>query len=437
MPIALQRLSLRFGVVALTFSLVILGLRLVDGSGSGSGSSIAPHISAALPHDATTGQQIEALRADIRADPSDIDLRTQLGLAYLTRVGETANPSFYLDSKRTLDSALRKDPTDFAATSATGKLALSRHDFRAAFRYGERARRVNPTIAGNYGVLTDANVELGRYAAAKRTLQRWVNLRPGLASYARVSYFRELHGDLVGALAAMRLAVEASGSKDFPYVQSLVGKLQFDLGRYGSARRVYQSVLAVDSEYPAALAGLGAVDAAQGSTAAALHRYRAAGRALPTADHPLAIGEIQQAAGHDALAKRAYARAEALIRRELPYGVDVRAELALFEAEHGNRVEALKLARAALPVRPSVTTADALAWALHRAGRPAAALAASQRAMRLGSRDPGFLYRAGKIALAAGREARAERLLRTLLSQSPRFSPLYAPRARAALARLR
>jgi hypothetical protein len=57
--------------------------------------------------------------------------------------------------------------------------------------------------------------------------------------------------------------------------------------------------------------------------------------------------------------------------------------------------------------------------------------------MRLGSRDPEFLYHAGMIARASGDEASAARLLGRLLKQSPRFSALYAPRARAARAGLR
>ncbi len=38
-----------------------------------------------------------------------------------------------------------------------------------------------------------------RYEQAGRALQQMIDLQPNLASYARVSYFRELHGDLAGA----------------------------------------------------------------------------------------------------------------------------------------------------------------------------------------------------------------------------------------------
>ena len=38
-----------------------------------------------------------------------------------------------------------------------------------------------------------------------------IDRRPNLAGYARVSYVRELRGDLPGAVEAMRLAVAAGG----------------------------------------------------------------------------------------------------------------------------------------------------------------------------------------------------------------------------------
>ena len=70
------------------------------------------------------------------------------------------------------------------------------------------------------------------------------------------------------------------------------------------------------------------------------------------------------------------------------------------------------------------------------AGRIDAAARLSAEAMRLGSRDPRFLYHAGLIARADGDLPRARALLGRLLRQSPRFNPLEAPRAERALASL-
>jgi tetratricopeptide (TPR) repeat protein len=435
MTLTLHRLPLKLAAAALAFVSMIALLRAIDDSGApATGGGAAA--STAVPLDATTDEQIAALRARIAEDPGDSTSHVELGQAYLAKVGETADGRFYERAEIAFREALRIAPGDFAATSGLGTLALARHQFGEGLMWGLRAQRINPTIASNYGVLTDARVELGRYGAAARTLQRWVNLEPGLSSYARVSYFRELHGNLPGALAAMKLAVSASGesSGEFSYLQTLVGDLHFDAGSYATAAAAYRSALAVDEGNAAAISGLAGVDAARGRLDRAIAGYREALAALPASDYALSLGEIEELRGNRAAAERAYARAGALIRRERPNGVDVDAELALFEADHGSPVRAVVLAERAWAVRPSVATADAYAWALHRAGRERAAAAFSARAMRLGSRDPLFLYRAGMIARASGDPARARLLLGTLLGQSPRFNPLLAPRARAALA---
>lgn len=117
-------------------------------------------------------------------------------------------------------------------------------------------------------------------------------------------------------------------------------------------------------------------------------------------------------------------------------GVDVDLELALFEADHGDPSVALRLAEQSYETRQTVRTADALAWASHRAGRDRDAIRLSAEALRLGSRDPLLLYHAGMIALATGDEATARRQLTDALAIDPGFSPTSVAEARAALAAL-
>jgi uncharacterized membrane-anchored protein len=83
-----------------------------------------------------------------------------------------------------------------------------------------------------------------------------------------------------------------------------------------------------------------------------------------------------------------------------------------------------------------VRSADALGWAISRAGHPRAGLHWAHRALRLHSRDAMFLYHAGMSAKAAGDRTEARTWLRRALHANPRFSPLYAPRAARALREL-
>src|SRR5205807_7078402 len=94
---------------------------------------------------------------------------------------------------------------------------------------------------------------------------------------------------------------------------------------------------------------------------------------------------------------------------------------------------AVLLARRAWAQAPSVRSADALGWALTRAGHPTEGLVWAHRAVRLGSIDPSFLYHAGIAARGAGQITQARGYLTRSLARNPRFSPLYAPLARRAL----
>jgi tetratricopeptide (TPR) repeat protein len=361
-----------------------------------------------------------------------------LGEAYLQKTRETGDASFYVKADSAFRSALDKEPRDAGALAGMGTLALARHDFRAALDYGRKARAAAPGVVRHYGVVVDALVELGRYGEAERTLQRMVDLKPNLASYARVSYLRELHGDLAGAVEAMGLAVSAGGAapENVAYVQTLLGNLELERGRIAKAESSYRAALASFPQYPAAQAGLARVQAAKGELGDSIRRFRTVVARLPLPEHVVALAETELAAGRKVAARRDLDLVHVEQRLLRSAGVNVDVELALFEANHGSPDRALRLAQRSWRAAPSVRSADALGWALTRAGRPGEGLHWGRRALRLGSRDPYFLYHAGMSAKAAGRDALARRYLARSLAQNPRFSPLYAPRARRALAAL-
>ena len=149
---------------------------------------------------ASTDKLIRTLQDRLRTNPNDWQSYSQLGLAYLQKARETGDPTYYQKTEEALDKALSMQPSDYASISAKGALALARHDFSAALEWGEKARQINPDRTYAYGVIADAQVELGRYDEAIQTLQTMVDLRPDMSSYSRISYIRELHGDTDGAL---------------------------------------------------------------------------------------------------------------------------------------------------------------------------------------------------------------------------------------------
>ena len=154
---------------------------------------------------------------------------------------------------------------------------------------------------------------------------------------------------------------------------------------------------------------------------------------LPLPEHLITLGEAELAAGRRADAAHHFELARDRQRREVANGMNTALERAVFEADHGSARRALTLARTAWSAAPSVRSADALGWALTRAGQPQRGLRFARRALRLGSRDPRFLYHAGISAKLAGRRAAARAYLTRARELNPRFSPLHAPRAARAL----
>src|SRR5205823_8265823 len=211
------------------------------------------------------------------------------------------------------------------------------------------------------------------------------------------------------------------------YVQTLLGNLEFDRGGLRAARAAYGAALQAFPRYVPAAAGLARLDAVEGRTDEAVRRYRDVVARLPLPEYVIALGETELAAGRTAAARRDLALVGAEERLLRANGVNTDVDLALFEANHGRRATAVRLARRAWASTPSVRSADALGWALTRAGHPADGVRWAGRALRLGSRDPLFLYHAGISALAAGARGGARRWLARSLALNPRFSPLYAP----------
>jgi tetratricopeptide (TPR) repeat protein len=393
-----------------------------------------PPVGAAdLRPSADTDTRIAQLQAEVRRGRRDrvVDLAD----AYLQKVRETGDASFYTRADRLLGSALARNPRDVDALVESAALAAGRHDFRGALRLTRRARAAQPDTLAPLPIMVDALVELGRYGAAERALQRLVNLKPNLTAYARVSYFRELTGDLDGAVSAMRRAVSAGGPvpENVAYVQSLLGGLELARGNLGAARHAYAAALAARPSYAPAAAGRARLAAATGDTAGAIARWRRVVARLPLPEYVIALGETELVAGRRAAGRRDLALVHVQERLLAAAGVDTDVELAIYEADHGSRTRGIALARAAWRSAPSIRTADALGWALTRAGRVEAGLRWAHRALRLGSLDPALRYHAGIAALAAGRRADGRRDLRLAIAHGLATQPLHLQRAREAL----
>jgi len=411
-----------------TAAALLLGGVLTDGSAQD--AATVPIASAIT---ATGSALIPQLQQEVRANPTDVAGLGFLGLAYQQRARETGDPTYYTKSDGVLRRALRYSPDDLVATTGLGALALSRHRFRDALALGRRAVALSPSTARGYGVVGDALVELGRYREAFAAFDRMASLKPSLSSYARVSYARELLGDVRGAAAAMRLAIDAAAGQPeaLAWSQTQLGKLFWSQGRARAAEREYRTALAARPGYVYAFDGLALVEAARGRYRDAIAYERRATDTIPLPQFVASLGDLQRLAGNGSAAQRQYALIGAIQRLLRANGVRTDLETALFDVDHAVRLRrALSLARAAQAERPSIDGDDVLAWALARNGRCSEALHYSKRALRLGTRDAVKFFHRGMVERCLGNGVAAKTWFRRALSVNPNFSLLWAPVAK-------
>lgn len=378
----------------------------------------------------STRALVSQLQGAVRTAPDDVHSLDLLGLAYQQRARETGDPAYYTKSEGVLRRALRLAPRDLLATTGLGSLALSRHRFGEALALGRRARVLSPTTARTYGVVGDALVELGRYHEAFAAFDTMARLKPSLASYARVSYARELLGDWRGAVSAMRLALDAAVDQPeaLAWTRVQLGKLYWSRGRLASAERHYRSALAAYPGYVYALDALAQVEAARGRYGRAIALERRAVAAIPLPQFVATLGDLELVTGHKRLARRQYGLIGVIQRLLAANGVETDLEAALFDVDHGIRLSnALAVARLAQRARPSIDGDDVLAWALARTGHCGEALRFSERALRLGTRDAPKEFHRAMIERCLGHDARARVRFRRALDLNPHFSLLWAP----------
>jgi tetratricopeptide (TPR) repeat protein len=389
---------------------------------------------------ASTDAQIQTLQDRLRSNPDDWQSYSQLGLVFLQKARETGDPTYYQKTEEALNKALSSHPDDYASIGASGALALARHQFRSALELGEKARQLNPDRAYAYGVIADAQIELGQYSEAVDTLQAMVDLRPDMSSYSRISYMRELHGDLEGSLDMMQRAVETGvpNAENTAWVRTQLGNLYFNIGDLKQAEIEYQLTIQNRPNYVYAMAGLGRVQAAQGNTRQAIKLLENAVAIMPMPEFVIALGDLYKTAGQQQKADQQYKLVGTIEKLYRANGVDMDMEIALFNADHDqNLTETLALARKAYANRPSIHGADALAWALYKTDDFKEAQKYSQEALKLGTKDALKLFHAAMIALKLGDEAQARSYLKQALTINPHFSILYAADAQRTLETLK
>lgn len=193
------------------------------------------------------------------------DAKSALYLAaiYMQEARVTGDhPYYYNAALDVLDIVIDNPPKEsilqYQALVSKASVMLSQHHFEEALTIGKEAIKIENKDAQVYGILCDANVELGDYEGAVAMADKMISIKPDLRSYARVSYLRELHGDINGAIEAMKLAVSAGvpSHENTAWARTTLANLYLQYGQLENATKELHQCLSERPDYPFALSAL-------------------------------------------------------------------------------------------------------------------------------------------------------------------------------------
>jgi tetratricopeptide (TPR) repeat protein len=381
-----------------------------------------------------TKAAMEGLLAKLRTDPTDQKSRLLLAEAYMQEGRVTGNHPYYdAAAMQLLQEVLKAGPESFEALCCQASLSLTQHHFSQGLALAEQAQAINPNSGYVYGLLTDANVELGHYDQAVKMADKMNQVRPDLTAYARVSYLREIHGDLPGAIQAMDMAVKAGypGLEQTEWSRVALGHLYEVSGHLDQAAGYYQQALTFRPNYAYALAGQARVAAARKDYTTAINNLnlaRATVKDYAFTDELVDVYRLNhqpaEAAkmAQESVSMLADAAKQANDNEELGHYTD--RELAYAYLKTNELDKALEHAKIEYARRPdNIDVNETLAWVYYKRGEYAEAQKYMQVARRTNSQNPVLLCRAGLILSKTGKPTEGRALIEKAVKTAPYLNP--------------
>ncbi|GAA3948525.1 tetratricopeptide repeat protein [Hymenobacter algoricola] len=392
-----------------------------------------------------TKNAIDGLLAQLRAKPDDNKAKLMLAQAYMQEGRVTGDHPYYdMAAMQLLNGVLAKEPENFEALCCKASLSLTQHHFSEGLAVAQQAVEINPHNAFVYGLLCDANVELGRYDEAVKMADKMNQVRPDLRSYSRVSYLREIYGDYPGAIEAMDMATKAGyeGLEQTEWARTTLGHLYESTGDLLQAEKQYQRALLARPYYAYALSGLGRIEKARKNYPVAIDYFRKARATVKDyafADELTDLYRLNnepakaQAMAKEAIGMLAADATDADENEQMGHYAD--RELAYAYLKTNELDKALEHAKIEYERRPdNIDVNETLAWVHYKRGEYKPAETYITKALRTKSKNPTLLCRAGLIATKNGKTAEGQALIRQALSTNPYLSMDLADEGKKLLA---
>ncbi len=349
-----------------------------------------------------TTEKVAELKAKLTAKPEDVKTRLQLATIFITEQRITGEHHFYYPTiDKILNGILSIEPKNFEATVYKASLRMSQHQFAEAKKLAEQARAINPSNAYIYGILVDANVELGDYKMAIAMSDSMQKIKPSLESYSRASYLREIYGDYDGAIAAMQLAVQAGlpGSEPQSWSRNILGDIYYNTNKLDEAEKAYAENLAMRPSYAPSMAGLAKIEMQRKNYARAIALLDSANLIMPQTSFEEQKADVYAAMGDTKKAMDKYVEVQKILSDDANSGHHaVSLELAQNFIKTNAWDSAKKYAMQEYSIRPkNIDVNKELAWIAYNQKDITKAKEYLATAMLTGSKNPVLLKRASII----------------------------------------
>lgn len=348
-----------------------------------------------------TKLKVAELMLKVATNPRDVKPRLQLAVIYISEARITGeHPYYYPAIHNILDGVIALEPNNFEALVLKSSVKMSQHQFAEAKQLAEKAKGINPDNAYVYGILVDANVELGDYKAAIAHSDKMQALKPSLESYARASYLREIFGDYTGAKEAMELAVQAGLPGSEPYCWSAVtlAELYTKTGELEKAAETCRKVLSIRPSYAMALGQLAKIEMKKQRYPEALSLLDSAAAIMPEFSFHEMMADIYAAQGDKDKAQAKYAEVAKMLDEDEQSGHIVALDKAKLFVKMNEWDSANKYAQQEFITRPNnIEVNKELALIAQEQNNKTAAKKYLAVAQSTGSKDPELMALAAAI----------------------------------------
>jgi tetratricopeptide (TPR) repeat protein len=316
----------------------------------------------------TNTHQVSAISSKLIAQPNNPEALVELSQIFCIEARVTGEHGYYYPTVLTmLDRALAQPDLSekvlFEATALKANVLLAQHRWNDGLATAQKAHALNPYSAQVYAALIDAHVELGHYAQAVALTDLMMEIKPGLMAYARASYIRELHGDIPGAIDAMRMAVEAGypGYDNTEWCRMHLAELLEGQGKWNEAEYQYRVSLDYREKNPFAEAGIAGIMIERGQYESAEQLLKGALAAVPEISFQEDLFVLYQKMGRDADATEAYRGIIEMVEDDAAHGHQVDLDYAKILFEMGNDTdEALEMVLREYKLRPENVQVNSL-----------------------------------------------------------------------------